>query len=40
MIDDDFWRLVPLSAISWRQVLVVEEARVPGENHQPPTTGK
>ena len=24
-----------ISAISWRQVLVVEEAGVPGENHQP-----
>jgi hypothetical protein len=24
-----------ISAISWRQVLVVEEARVPGENHRP-----
>jgi hypothetical protein len=23
------------SAISWRQVLVVEEAKVPGENHLP-----
>ena len=27
--------LPPLSAISWRPVLVVEEARVPGENHRP-----
>ena len=25
--------LTPLSAISWWPVLVVEEARVPGENH-------
>jgi hypothetical protein len=24
-----------ISAISWRLVLVVEEARVPGENHRP-----
>jgi len=24
-----------ISAISWRTVLVVEEAGVPGENHQP-----
>jgi hypothetical protein len=24
-----------ISAISWRPVLVVEEAVVPGENHQP-----
>ena len=30
-----FWCLTPLSAISWRTVLVVEEARVPGENHWP-----
>jgi hypothetical protein len=28
----DFWCLVPLSAISWRPVLVVEEA---GENLRP-----
>jgi hypothetical protein len=29
------------SAISWRQVLVVEEAGVPGENHRPwQATGK
>jgi len=27
-----------ISAISWRPVLMVEEAGVPGENHQP--TGK
>jgi hypothetical protein len=27
--------LVPLSAISWRTVLVVEEAGEPGENHRP-----
>jgi hypothetical protein len=37
----DFWFLVfnatfrNISAISWRPVLVVEEAGVPGENHQP-----
>ena len=34
----DFWCLAPLSnisAISWRPVLVVEEAGVPGENHRP-----
>jgi hypothetical protein len=24
-----------ISAISWRPVLVVEEAKVPGENHRP-----
>ena len=24
-----------ISAISWRPVVVVEEARVPGENHRP-----
>jgi hypothetical protein len=24
-----------ISAISWRPVLVVEEAEVPGENHRP-----
>jgi hypothetical protein len=24
-----------ISAISWRLVLVVEEAEVPGENHRP-----
>jgi hypothetical protein len=24
-----------ISAISWRQVLVMEEAGVPGENHRP-----
>jgi hypothetical protein len=29
----DVWCLMPLSAISWRPVLVVEEAGVPGENH-------
>jgi hypothetical protein len=27
--------LTSLSAISWRPVLVVEEAGVPGENHRP-----
>ena len=30
-----FGVLMPLSAISWWPVLVVEEAGVPGENHQP-----
>jgi hypothetical protein len=30
----DFWCLTPLSAISWRPVLVVEEAGLPGENHK------
>ena len=29
----DLLCLMPLSAISWRPVLVVEEAEVPGENH-------
>jgi hypothetical protein len=24
-----------ISAISWRPVLVVEEAEIPGENHRP-----
>jgi hypothetical protein len=37
--DFDFWCLNAtfsnISAISWRPVLVVEEARVPGENHRP-----
>jgi hypothetical protein len=32
-----FGVLMPLSAISWQPVLVVEEAGVPGE---PPTMGK
>jgi hypothetical protein len=27
--------LMPLLAISWRPVLVVEEAGIPGENHRP-----
>ena len=31
----EFWCLTPLSAISWRPVLVVEEAELPGENHRP-----
>jgi hypothetical protein len=33
----EFWCLTfsNISAISWRPVLVVEEAGVPGENHQP-----
>jgi hypothetical protein len=30
----DFWYLAPLSAISWRKVLVVEEAGVPEDNHR------
>ena len=29
-----FLCLTPLSAISWRPVLVLEEAGVPGENHR------
>ena len=29
-----------ISAISWRPVLVVEEAGVPGENHHGQVTGK
>jgi hypothetical protein len=29
-----------ISAISWRPVLVVEEARVPGENHHGQVIGK
>ena len=35
LIDLIFGVLTPLSAISWRPVLVVEEAGVPGENHWP-----
>jgi len=35
----DFWCFYAtfsnISAISWRPVLVVEEARVPGKNHRP-----
>jgi hypothetical protein len=34
----DIWCFTPLnniSAISWRPVLEVEEAGVPGENHRP-----
>jgi hypothetical protein len=35
----DFWCFSAtfnnISAISWRPVLVVEEAGVPGENHRP-----
>ena len=27
-----------ISAISWRTALLVEEARVPGENHRPVTS--
>ena len=34
----DIWCLMPLSAISCRPVLVVEEAGVPGENHRPSTS--
>jgi len=30
-----FWCLTALSAISWRPVLVMEEAGVAGENHRP-----
>ena len=37
--DLDFWcfnaTFSNISAISWRPVLVVEEAGVPGENHRP-----
>jgi hypothetical protein len=33
LIDLIFGVLMPLSAISWRSVLVVEEAGVPGEDH-------
>jgi hypothetical protein len=37
----EFWCLTPLSAISWLPALVVEEAGVPGENHEPgQATGK
>ena len=42
----DFWcfdaTFSNISAISWRPVLVVEEAGVPGENHRPygQATGK
>jgi len=35
VIDFDCWCLTPLSAISWRPVLVQEEAGVHGENHRP-----
>ena len=39
LIDFDFWcfnaTFSNISAISLRPVLVVEEAGVPGENHQP-----
>jgi len=31
----DLLCLTSLSAISWQQVLVVEEDGVPGENHRP-----
>ena len=37
--DFDLWRFNAtfsnISAISWRPVLVVEEAGIPGENHRP-----
>jgi hypothetical protein len=33
MLDLIFGVLTPLSGISWRPVLVVEEDGVPGENH-------
>ena len=41
IVMQDFWYLVlnptfsNISAISWRSVLVVEEAGLPGENHWP-----
>jgi hypothetical protein len=35
LLDLIFCVLMPLSAISWRPVLVVEEAGVHGENHRP-----
>jgi hypothetical protein len=39
LFDLDFWcfnaTFSNISAISWRPVLVVEEAGVPGENHRP-----
>ena len=35
LIGFDLLCLMPLSAISWRPVLVVEETGVPGENHRP-----
>ena len=38
MIWFDSLYLMPLSAISWRPVLVVEEAGVPRENHRPWTS--
>jgi len=44
LIDFLFWYLVfyatfsNISAISWRQVLVVEDAGVPGDNHRPWTS--
>ena len=34
-LEFECWCLTPLSAISLRPVLVVEEAEVPGENHRP-----
>jgi hypothetical protein len=42
LIDFDFWcfnaTFSNISTISWRTVLVVEEAGVPGENHRPWTS--
>ena len=35
MNEFESWCLAPLSAISWRPILVVEEAEITGENHQP-----
>ena len=32
------WCLMPLSTISWQAVLLVEETRVPRENHRPVTS--
>jgi hypothetical protein len=36
----NFWCLTPLSTISWRPVLVVDEARVSGENLRPWASNK
>ena len=33
LIDFNFWCLMPLSAISWQAVLVMEEAGVPSTDH-------
>ena len=35
MVWFDLWCLTPLSAISWRSVLLVEKTGVPGENNRP-----